>query len=103
MILSQKNTLTQDITEAKKQGFILEFYYRDFKIYARNTDKVYDKNDCLLIEYCRHEGMSDPGDASILFLIACNDGSKGHLISGYGIYADSEVIDFVLSLKKQTK
>tara|TARA_R110000868_G_scaffold64278_3_gene193198 strand:- start:288 stop:599 length:312 start_codon:yes stop_codon:yes gene_type:complete len=100
MILSEKNTLSEDISAAKKKGYNLEFYYRNQKLYSRNSNQVFTKDECYLVEYCRHEGMTDPGDASILFLISCNDGSKGCISTGYGIYAESEVIDFILSLKK---
>lgn len=100
MILSQSNTMTQDIEAARKEGFLIEFYFRNGRIHCRNSSKKYDHNECLLVEYCRHEGMNDPGDGSILFLIECVDGSKGYLTSGYGIYADTDTVDFILSLKR---
>ncbi|MGB5647092.1 hypothetical protein [Muriicola sp.] len=103
MILSQSNTLTQDIEAAKKEGFATAFYFRDEKIHCRNSSKKYGKDECILVEYCRHAGMNDPGDESILFLIECTDGVKGYLTSGYGIYADTDTVDFILSLKRQTK
>lgn len=53
------------------------------------------------VESCRHEGLSDPSDASILFLIECKDGTKGCLSSAYGISADTDLIEFVLSLEKR--
>ena len=102
MILSQSNTLTQDIEAARKEGFTTEFYYRDEKIHGRNSSKKYGKDECVLVEYCRHEGMNDPGDESILFLIECASGTKGYLTSSYGIYADTDTIDFILSLKRLT-
>ena len=100
MILSQSNTLTQDIDAARKLGFTNDFYFRDGKINCRGTNNTYDHDACFLVEYCRHEGMTDPGDASILFLVQCTDGQKGHLSSAYGIYADTDLIEFMLSLKK---
>lgn len=100
MILSQKNTFSLDITAAKKKWFLLDFFYKDFKLYARNSQKVFEKTDCRLVESRRYEGMSDPSDSSILFLITCNNSSKGCLSSGYGIYVETDVIDFILSLKR---
>ncbi len=100
MILSQSNTLTQDILAARKEGYISEFYFRNGTINCRTTAQSYNHDDCLLVEYCRHEGMTDPSDSSILFLIQCKDGNKGYLSSAYGIYADTDLIDFVLLLKR---
>lgn len=101
MILSNSRTLLEDITEAKRSGYKEEFMYRKDKLVARNKKTSYKKNECFLIEYCIHEAMSDPSDQSILFLIECVDGTKGCLSSSYGVYADSELIEFCLSLKKQ--
>lgn len=102
MILSNSRTLLEDITEAKLCGYSEEFMYRNNKLIGRNNTNSYQKYECVLIEYCIHEAMSDPSDQSILFLIECVDGTKGCLSSAYGIYADSELIDFCSSLKRKT-
>jgi len=100
MILSAHNTLLEDIQLAKKEGFTEDFMYADKKIIGRNNKIEYAASACVLVEYCRHEGASDPDDASILFLIRCNDGTKGCLSSAYGRHADTALIEFVMSLEK---
>lgn len=100
MILSTHNTLLEDIQLAKKEGYTEDFMYADKKIIGRSNKKEYSASECILIEYCRHEGASDPDDASILFLIQCADGTKGCLSSAYGRFADTALIDFVMSLQK---
>ncbi|WP_299223624.1 hypothetical protein [uncultured Aquimarina sp.] len=99
MILSSHKTLLEDICIAKENGFTTDFLFRDDIIYDRKTNKGYGKDDCILIEYCRHEGLNDPSDASILFLIECADGTKGCLSSNYGIHADLDLMQFALSLR----
>ncbi|MFD2563886.1 hypothetical protein [Aquimarina rubra] len=99
MILSSHKTLLEDIQIARDNGFTTDFLFKDNVIFDRKTNKGYRKNDCILIEYCRHEGLSDPSDASILFLIECNDGIKGCLSSNYGIHADIDLMQFALSLR----
>ncbi len=100
MILSSENTLLQDIAEAKANGFTEDFMYSENTIIARQSKKMFRQTDCALVEYCRHEGMSDVDDASIVFLIACNDGTKGCLSSAYGKDADVALIEFVMALKR---
>lgn len=100
MILSNSRTLLEDITYAKDKGYSEEFIFRNRTLLGRNNQKSYSNNDCKLIEYCIHEGMSDPSDQSILFLIECNDQTKGCLSSAYGIYAETELIEFCMSLDK---
>jgi len=100
MILSRSNSLSEDIEAARKEGFTSDFMYREGQLWCRTNNKKYDAASCVLVEYCRHEGMNDPSDSSILFLIECADGVKGCLSSAYGVDADTELIEFVLSLKK---
>jgi hypothetical protein len=101
MISTNSSTLLEGISEAKQMGFTEEFMYRDKKIIGRNNMQSYKKEDCYLIEYFIHEGMSNPADQSILFLIECADGTQGVLSSAYGTYADTELIDFCLSKEKK--
>lgn len=100
MILSNSRTLLEAIAEAELSGYLEEFLFRNDKLIGIINNKSYQKDECALIEYCIHEAMSDPSDQSILFLIECIDGTKGCLSSAYGIYADSELMDFCSLLKK---
>ncbi|MFK7983480.1 MAG: phosphoribosylpyrophosphate synthetase [Saprospiraceae bacterium] len=100
MILSPNKTLLEDITAAKKAGFTEDFMYQKGHLIGRSNKRKYAKKDCKLIESCRHEGLSNPSDASILFLIECTDGTKGCLSSAYGVGADTDLIEFVLAIKK---
>ena len=100
-MLSNSRTLLEDITEAKNAGYSEEFMFRNDNLIGRNNNITYKKDDCSLIEYCIHEGLSDPSEQSILFLIKCTDGTKGCLSSAYGIYADSQLIEFCLSIRKK--
>ncbi|WP_310555873.1 phosphoribosylpyrophosphate synthetase [Flavobacterium sp.] len=101
MILSTDNSLVQDIEFAKKSGFTADFMYINKKIIDRKTKKEYTDRDCFLVEFCRHEGMNDPSDSSILFLIECIDNIKGCLSSAYGKDADPNLIEFVINLNKK--
>lgn len=100
MILSQSNTLLEDLAAARVAGFTSDFMYKDGHLLCRTNTFWYESKDCRLVEYCRHEGMNDPGDSSILFLIHCMDGVKGCLSSAYGKDADVDLINFVMGLQK---
>lgn len=100
-MLSNSRTLLEDITQAKSYGYSEDFMFRNEKLIGRNNNISYNKADCTLIEFCIHEGLSDPSEQSILFLIECSDGTKGCLSSAYGIYAESELIEFCLSIRKK--
>lgn len=101
MILSSAKTFLEDIEAANKSGFTEDFMCQKGHLIGRNNKTKYTAANCTLIESCRHEGLSDPSGASILFLIACSDDIKGCLSSGDGIGADTDLITFVLSMKKK--
>jgi hypothetical protein len=101
MILEANKTLMEDIEAAKKSGFTADFMHTGQKIIDRKTKKEYTNKECVLIEFCRHEGMNDPSDSSILFLLECNDNTKRCLSSAYGKDADPNLIDFVIKLNKK--
>ncbi len=101
MILSNSRTLLEDIQAAKEAGYPEEFIFREDRIMARTSNKSYTGDECVLVEFCIHEGLSDPSDQSILFLIECNDGTKGCLSSSYGVYANVSLIEFVRGLTKK--
>jgi hypothetical protein len=100
MILSSNVSLLEDIVRANKAGFDREFRYSEERLIDRQTEKQYLQSECNLVEYSRHEGMNDPGDSTILFLISCQDGIKGFISNAYGVYADVELMDFVMGMEK---
>lgn len=57
------------IKKEKHAGYLEEFMFRNDKLIGRNNNNCYQKDECVLIEYCIHEAMSDPSDQSMLFLI----------------------------------
>jgi hypothetical protein len=52
-----------------------------------------------IVEYFRFEGASNPSDMSILFSVECEDGNRGTIISAYGIYADTKLVEFMSKVK----
>lgn len=101
MILSNSRTLLEDIKEAKLAGYSEEFMFRSNQLIGRQNQIMYEKKECFLVEFCIHSGMSDPSDQSIVFLIECTDGTKGCLSSAYGVYAESDLIEFCNTMKKK--
>ena len=101
MILSNSRTLLEDLQAAKNAGYDKEFYFKDGVITCRETGKSYSQYNCFLLETCIHEGLSDPSDQSILFLIECKDKEKGCLTGSYGTYADTDLIEFCKTLPKK--
>ena len=95
------DSIITGIERARESGFKTAFRYERNKLIDRETGKSYRVENCDFVGFERFEGMSDPSDSSILFLIKCSDGNKGFVAGAYGIYADTELFDFIQLLKNK--
>lgn len=100
-MISGSRTLIEAIQLAKENGYVEDFRYHNQKIIARSSKNEYAKDACLLASYSLHEGTSSSDDTSILFHIECEDGTKGCLSSAFGRDANTDLMDFVMSLSKK--
>ncbi|MCO6492036.1 MAG: hypothetical protein J5I98_26705 [Phaeodactylibacter sp.] len=101
MKLNRYTTVAHAVEALKKRG-----YTEEFKLIAGSgtmknlkSGKSYRPDEMKIIEYHRFEGMSNPSDMSIVFAIELNDGSKGIIISSYGMYADMSLVEFLDKVK----
>ena len=64
---------------------------------------VYRPEQVQVINFFRFEGMSDPDDNAILYIIETDDGGKGTLIDGYGIYTEPKIAAFMQEVENIQK
>ncbi len=84
-------------------GYTDDFKVTDEGLKSLRTDKIYQPDDISIVNFFRFEGISDPDDMSILYVIETNDGIKGTLIDAFGTYADPEITEFILEVEKINK
>lgn|SRR5690606_34163113 len=104
--ISWMKTLSACSNEMKKEGFKEDFQVKEKGLTTYREDKYYRPEQVHIINYYRFEGVSDPADNSILYVIETDDGTKGTLVDAYGAYSDSEVEKFIVrvrEIQKQTK
>ncbi len=87
---------------------VLDGYTEDFKagekgIVSLQTEKTYEANNVNIVNFYRFEGVSDPSDNAILYVIETNDGAKGTLVDAYGPYADTKVEEFMKEVEAVNK
>lgn len=100
-MLNRYTTVAHAVEALKKRGFTEEFKLgpEPGKMNNLKSGKSYRPDEMKIIEYHRFEGMSNPSDMSIVFAIELNDGSKGIIISSYGMYADMNLVEFLDKVK----
>jgi len=87
-------------------GYTDDFRVTEKGLQSLHSNKVYHPQDVNIVNFFRFEGVSDPDDMAILYVIETADGTKGTLIDAYGTYADPLVNKFIVqvdSIKKKTE
>jgi hypothetical protein len=95
--------LSQTLNKMLQQGYTLNFKATEEGLECLETSKVYQPESLLVVNFYRFEGISDPSDNSILYIIETNDGMKGTLVDAYGAYSDPLVEKFMKKVKIEEK
>ena len=82
------NTLSQIMNKLTVKGYDKEFRWttEGFTV----DDNVYQPEDLTILKTYRFEGVSDPSDMSILYLIKAKDGLIGYSLDAYGVYSNHD-------------
>lgn len=90
--------LSEKIKQLENQGYSSQLKVEDGKLIDLTKKKSFKPGEVRVIEQFRFEGESNPDDMSILYVLECNDGSKGLLTNAYGMYGDEEIDQFVAEI-----
>ena len=75
------------IDNLRKEGFNVDFNLEENCIICGSNK--YDVEDFEMVQVYRYEGDSNPSDESTVYGIQSKDGTKGILVTAYGMYTDS--------------
>lgn len=94
------DTLVDALNGLKKQGFTTDFNLAFDQIKCQETGVCLAPSQFEITNYYRFEGMTNPDDSSILYVVEAKDGSmKGTLVSAYGVYSDPVSDEMLNKLK----
>ena len=88
-------TLAGTMDELAGRGFTEHFTLVNGRLGAVDSGKEFRAEEVTVSEYHRFEGVSDPGDMSILYAIETRSGLRGTLADAFGVYADPLVGAFM--------
>ncbi|HAS41103.1 MAG TPA: phosphoribosylpyrophosphate synthetase [Microscillaceae bacterium] len=93
-------TLSQAMNALRAEGYVEDFNLQSNSLECRNLNIQVAPNDFKVDHFFRFEGMSDPGDSSILYAISSEKNHlKGLLVNGYGVYTEDTTNDMIAKLK----
>ncbi|MFN8285513.1 MAG: phosphoribosylpyrophosphate synthetase [Chitinophagales bacterium] len=81
-------TLIDALEDLKNQGYTLDFNLKENYIECTTSGKQLPPDEFEITGVYRFEGMTNPSDQTVLYAVEGKDGTKGTIVSGYGIYAD---------------
>jgi Fe2+ or Zn2+ uptake regulation protein len=84
------DTLTEAMQALRKQGYVEDFNLKDNYLECQNKTHPVLHDEFQIDHFYRFEGMTDPGDETILYAISSPiHNLKGVLVNAYGIYSDT--------------
>lgn len=84
------SSLSVAIQDLQNKGYNEDFNLVADGIESKSLKRKWKAGELEVVKFYRFEGMTDPGDNTILYLIETKDGRKGLLVDVYG--ADSGVV-----------
>lgn len=92
-------TVLEAIKQLRAAGFTVDFNLERNALSANSNH--YHKDDFEITEVYRYEGDTSPDEEATVYGIESNDGTKGILVTSYGMYIDEVSEDLLskLSLK----
>jgi hypothetical protein len=109
MLLNENNSMPYMKSLATcVNRMITDGYTEDFKVTEQGLEsltnqKNYKPEQIQIVNFFRFEGMSDPDDNAVLYVIETADGTKGTLIDAYGIYNDARIGRFMKDVEQIQK
>ena len=76
-------------------GYTDSYRFINNQLRSTKTDTNYTPKEITIVKEHRYEGMSNPSDMSLLYVIETADGGKGTLLTGYGPSANTELYEFL--------
>jgi hypothetical protein len=96
---NQFNTLSEAIEALKKRGYVANFRINENGLLEAAKGRTFDASEVKLAEFHRFEGMTDPGDSTILYALETSSGLKGTLADSYGAEASELTTEFMKKIK----
>ena len=78
-----------------QEWYTEDFQIKDDSLYGMNSGRMYTPLQIKVANFFRFEGMSDPDDNAVLYVIETDDGVRGTLIDAYGVYHDPRISRFI--------
>ncbi|XWN37821.1 MAG: hypothetical protein ROO71_02615 [Balneola sp.] len=91
--------LADAVESMKEKGFTHTYKIDENAITCEELEREFDIDNLKIVDSYSHDSGTDPGSESTVYSIESNDGVKGTLVLGFGMYSDptkAKLIDRLL-------
>lgn len=92
--MKQERNELKYIQKYQARGYTASFRCENNLLVELSSKKGYHPNEIFIKRTQRFEGLSNPSDLSILYVIETNDNKKGLVTANYGIDSDTDLDTF---------
>ncbi|WP_165732967.1 hypothetical protein [Polaribacter sp. 20A6] len=96
---NDKNEL-EIIKKYQEKGYTSNYRVVDGTLIDNNTKSKYKPTEIFIVAEHRFEGMSNPSDMSILYVVVTKDDEKGTFLASYGGASSTEAAEFFNEIPK---
>ena len=89
------------ITQYQQKGYVSDYQMKNEHLIDLKSKKEYKPKDIFVVAEHRFEGMSNPSDMSILYVIETKNGSKGTVLVPYGAANVTSLAEFFAMIPKE--
>ncbi len=97
------STLSIAVEDLKRRGYTLDFEIESDGLHTLDSNQKFKPENIKIDEFHRFEGMTNPGDMSIIYALSTNSGEKGTIIDSYGVEGSQQLSEFLLKIDKNEK
>ncbi|MDC6352496.1 phosphoribosylpyrophosphate synthetase [Zeaxanthinibacter sp. PT1] len=80
-------SLSVAISALQEEGYTEDFNLSDDGLENKKRKTVHPADELDVVKHYRFEGMSNPADNTVLYVIETKSGEKGLLVDAYGAYS----------------
>lgn len=99
--MKQNRSELNYIEKYQSRGYTTNFNCEKGFLIELNNKRKYEPQQITILREHRFEGMSNPSDMSILYVIETDDNLKGLVMVGYGPKSDTSLGEFFKEIPKE--
>ncbi|WP_293890472.1 hypothetical protein [Sporocytophaga sp.] len=89
-----RTPMVEKLEKLSQKGYTVDFQFVEGELVDLADRKSYTQEQVRIANIFRFEGISNPDDMAILYVVETNDGKMGTISDAFGVYGDPNLEAF---------